>query len=116
MAKLMALLAAAFLTLGMASCSSGSDSGSAPNETTTTLDASKCEAALTAFNEGPDEGGPEAAAEFNAVTQSCSREQFLAIAGRIFKQYPEGVFETMTPSEYLDFLCGPEDPPLPFCQ
>ena len=43
MAKVMALLAAALLTLGLASCSSGSDSGSAPNETTTSLDASKAD-------------------------------------------------------------------------
>jgi hypothetical protein len=116
MAKLMAVLAAVLLTLSMASCSSGSDSGSASNETTTTLDASKCEAALTAYNYNPDEGGPEAVAEFRAVIDSCTRAQFDAIAERIYEEDPEGAFKYQSPSELRKFLCGDGSAPEAFCK
>jgi hypothetical protein len=116
MAKLMAVFVAALLTLGMASCSSGSDSGSAPKETTTTLDASKCEAALTAYNENPTEGGAEASGEFYAVLNSCTRKQFLSIADRILEEDPNGVFENWKPSEMQKFLCSDGSAPEAFCK
>ena len=92
-------------SLTSAACGA-SKTDSSTKETTTTISSSKCETALTVLNKNPDEVGPQAKANFMAVVQSCTRSQFDTIAGRIYKEDPNGVFSVSKPTEWITLACG----------